>query len=129
MPRLSRTTALGDWRSQAEPIVIIYGFLYHYVRDEPSIGPTLFLPWCARVCVWTAVLCIALAVAGACSLIDRFTRFSGELFGMLIAILFFQTAVKASTTYDVLANLQFLSLEAWMCIVTAAAVLRAGTFC
>lgn len=82
----------------AEPIVIIYGFLYSFVRDEAEIGPRLFLPWCAWVCVWTGILCIVVALSGACRLIDRFTRFSGELFGMLIAILFLQQAVKVSPT-------------------------------
>lgn len=35
-----------------------------------------------------------LAVFGACSLINRFTRVAGELFGLLIAILFVEQAVK-----------------------------------
>lgn len=32
--------------------------------------------------------------AGLCQYINKFTRFSGELFGMLIAILFMQQAIK-----------------------------------
>lgn len=32
--------------------------------------------------------------AGMCEYITKFTRFSGELFGMLIAILFMQQAIK-----------------------------------
>ncbi|KIZ03052.1 Boron transporter, putative [Monoraphidium neglectum] len=37
---------------------------------------------------------LALALADACRLIDKFTRFAGELFGMLIAVLFMQVGVK-----------------------------------
>lgn len=47
-----------------------------------------------RVCVWTAFLLFLLAVLGACSIINRFTRLAGELFGMLIAMLFMQEAIK-----------------------------------
>jgi hypothetical protein len=50
-----------------------------------------------RVCVWTALLLFLLAVLGACSIINRFTRVTGELFGLLIAILFMQQAIKVST--------------------------------
>ncbi|KAG7018038.1 Boron transporter 1 [Cucurbita argyrosperma subsp. argyrosperma] len=47
-----------------------------------------------RVCVWTAALLFLMAILGACSIINRFTRLAGELFGMLIAMLFMQQAVK-----------------------------------
>lgn len=49
-----------------------------------------------RVCVWTALLLFLLAVLGACSIINRFTRVAGELFGMLIAMLFMQQAIRVS---------------------------------
>lgn len=49
-----------------------------------------------RVCVWSAIFLVILAGFGACSLINRFTRLSGELFGLLIAALFIQQAVKVS---------------------------------
>jgi hypothetical protein len=47
-----------------------------------------------RVCVWTAILLFLLAILGACSIINRFTRVAGELFGLLIAMLFMQEALK-----------------------------------
>ncbi|GAU11325.1 hypothetical protein TSUD_343160 [Trifolium subterraneum] len=47
-----------------------------------------------RVCVWTALILFLLAILGACSIINRFTRIAGELFGMLIAMLFMQQAIK-----------------------------------
>lgn len=50
--------------------------------------------WMGRVCVWTAVLLFLLAILGACSIINRFTRLAGELFGLLIAMLFMQEAIK-----------------------------------
>lgn len=78
----------------AEPIVIIYGFLYAFAKTTPGLGVELFLPWAAWVCIWTALLCCVLAVLGACEGIAYFTRFAGELFGALIAILFLQVGIK-----------------------------------
>lgn len=78
----------------AEPIVIIYGFLYAFAKATPGLGVELFLPWAAWVCIWTALLCCILAVLGACEGITYFTRFAGELFGALIAILFLQVGIK-----------------------------------
>lgn len=37
---------------------------------------------------------ILLAVLNTCTIINRFTRIAGELFGMLITVLFFQEAIK-----------------------------------
>lgn len=78
----------------AEPIVIIYGFMYTFAKSTPGLGVDLFLPWAGWVCIFTALLCCLLAVAGACEGISYFTRFSGELFGSLIAILFLQVGIK-----------------------------------
>ncbi|XP_070027475.1 boron transporter 4-like isoform X2 [Nicotiana sylvestris] len=47
-----------------------------------------------RVCVWTALILILLAVFNACSIVNRFTRIAGETFGMLITVLFMQEAIK-----------------------------------
>ena len=46
--------------------------------------------------MWTALLLFLLAVLGACSIINRFTRVAGELFGLLIAMLFMQQAIKVN---------------------------------
>lgn len=78
----------------AEPTVLMYTFLFNFAKDRPDLGPKLFLPWTAWVCVWTAVLLFFLAILGACSIINRFTRVAGELFGLLIAMLFMQQAIK-----------------------------------
>jgi len=37
---------------------------------------------------------LLLALLNTCALITSFTRFSGELFGMLIAVLFMQVGIK-----------------------------------
>lgn len=47
-----------------------------------------------RVCTWTALLLFLLAIFNACVIINRFTRIAGETFGMLIAVLFIQEAIK-----------------------------------
>lgn len=52
-----------------------------------------------RVCVWTSLILFVLAICGACSIINRFTRVAGELFGLLIAMLFMQEAIKVTRFY------------------------------
>ncbi|KAG8480806.1 hypothetical protein CXB51_025542 [Gossypium anomalum] len=78
----------------AEPTIIMYTYLYNFCKRRPELGQELFLAWTAWVCVWTAMLLIFLAIFNACTIINRFTRVAGELFGMLITVLFLQEAVK-----------------------------------
>ncbi|KAI4329822.1 hypothetical protein MLD38_028165 [Melastoma candidum] len=78
----------------AEPTVIMYTFMFNFAKERPDLGHKLFLPWTAWVCVWTALLLFLMAILGACSIINRFTRVAGELFGLLIAMLFMQQAIK-----------------------------------
>ena len=76
----------------AEPIVIVYAFMYKFTQrmDLP------FLPWAALACCWASGFLLVLCLTNACDLIRHFTRFSGELFGMLIAVLFMQQAIVGS---------------------------------
>ncbi|XP_057755500.1 probable boron transporter 2 [Arachis stenosperma] len=78
----------------AEPTVIMYTFMFNFAKSRPDLGPSLFLAWSAWVCLWTAVFLFLLAILGACSIINRFTRIAGELFGLLIAMLFMQEAIR-----------------------------------
>ncbi|KAK8654409.1 hypothetical protein V6N13_128377 [Hibiscus sabdariffa] len=78
----------------AEPTVIMYTFMFEFVKDRPDLGREKFLAWTAWVCVWTAGLLFLLSILGACSIINRFTRVAGELFGLLIAMLFMQQSIK-----------------------------------
>ncbi|KAJ6808737.1 putative boron transporter 2 [Iris pallida] len=78
----------------AEPTVLMYTFMFNFAKDRNDLGPKLFLAWTGWVCVWTAFLLILLSILGACSIINRFTRVAGELFGLLIAMLFMQQAIK-----------------------------------
>ncbi|XP_042516119.1 probable boron transporter 2 isoform X1 [Macadamia integrifolia] len=78
----------------AEPTVLMYTFMFNFAKDRPDLGPKLFLGWTGWVCVWTAILLFLLSILGACSIINRFTRLAGELFGLLIAMLFMQEAIK-----------------------------------
>lgn len=113
----------------AEPTVLMYTFMFNFAKDRKDLGQKLFLAWTAwylmnilgtlimqrdcsmlifdsiidwvfRVCVWTALLLFLLAILGACSFINRFTRVAGELFGLLIAMLFMQQAIRVSVLYD-----------------------------
>ncbi|KHN44685.1 Putative boron transporter 2 [Glycine soja] len=78
----------------AEPTVIMYTFMFNFAKSRPELGSKLFLAWTGWVCMWTAILLFLLAILGACSIINRFTRLAGELFGLLIAMLFMQEAVR-----------------------------------
>ncbi|KAK4485850.1 hypothetical protein RD792_008497, partial [Penstemon davidsonii] len=76
----------------AEPTIIMYTYLYNFAKDR--MGKELYLAWAGWVCVWTAVLLFLLAIFNACNIITRFTRVAGELFSMLITVLFIQEAIK-----------------------------------
>ncbi|XP_038974013.1 probable boron transporter 2 isoform X1 [Phoenix dactylifera] len=78
----------------AEPTVLMYTFMFNFAKDRDDLGRKLFLAWTGWVCVWTAFLLFLLSILGACSIINRFTRVAGELFGLLIAMLFMQQAIK-----------------------------------
>ncbi|XP_043723985.1 probable boron transporter 2 isoform X1 [Telopea speciosissima] len=80
----------------AEPTVLMYTFMFSFAKDRQDLGQKLFLAWTGWVCVWTAVLLFFLAILGACSFINRFTRVAGELFGLLIAMLFMQQAIRGA---------------------------------
>ncbi|KAJ3694186.1 hypothetical protein LUZ60_009666 [Juncus effusus] len=78
----------------AEPTVIMYSYLYSFAKGQESLGRRLYLAWAGWVCIWTALMLFLLAILNASSVISRFTRIAGELFGMLITVLFFQQAIK-----------------------------------
>ncbi|XP_042498006.1 probable boron transporter 2 isoform X1 [Macadamia integrifolia] len=78
----------------AEPTVLMYTFMFDFAKDRQDLGQKLFLAWTGWVCVWTSALLFLLAILGACSIINRFTRIAGELFGLLIAMLFMQQAIR-----------------------------------
>ncbi|KAJ4707941.1 putative Boron transporter [Melia azedarach] len=78
----------------AEPTVIMYTYLYDFCKKRQALGQHLFLAWAGWVCVWTAIMLFLLAIFNACNIICKFTRIAGELFSMLIAVLFIQEAVK-----------------------------------
>ncbi|KAG5248725.1 hypothetical protein OIU76_004584 [Salix suchowensis] len=78
----------------AEPTVMMYTYLYNFAKEREDLGQKLFLAWAGWVCVWTALLLFLLAIFNACAIINRFTRVAGELFGMLITVLFMQEAIK-----------------------------------
>ncbi|XP_010476636.1 PREDICTED: boron transporter 4-like [Camelina sativa] len=78
----------------AEPTVLMYVYLYNFAIGRPELGKQLYLAWAAWVCVWTALLLFLMAILNAADIINRFTRIAGELFGMLISVLFIQQAIK-----------------------------------
>lgn len=79
----------------SEPVVLLYGYMYSFGRDRPGLGSALFLAWAAWVCNFAGAMLIILAVTNACLYTARFTRMAGEIFGMLIAVLFMQEAIRS----------------------------------
>ena len=61
----------------AEPIVIIYAFMFEYATREGIP----FLAWSAWTCVWASAMLFLLAAFNACALVSYFSRYSGEMFG------------------------------------------------
>uniref|UniRef100_A0A453EAI2 Bicarbonate transporter-like transmembrane domain-containing protein n=1 Tax=Aegilops tauschii subsp. strangulata TaxID=200361 RepID=A0A453EAI2_AEGTS len=78
----------------AEPTIIMYTYLYKFAKKQPDLGEQLYLAWAGWVCIWTAIMLFLLAMFNASNVISRFTRVAGELFGMLITVLFLQQAIK-----------------------------------
>ncbi|KAM3316247.1 hypothetical protein ACQJBY_034402 [Aegilops geniculata] len=78
----------------AEPTIIMYTYLYNFAKKQPGLGEQLYLAWAGWVCIWTAIMLFLLAMFNASNVISRFTRVAGELFGMLITVLFLQEAIK-----------------------------------
>ena len=74
--------------------MLVYYYIFKYCESTEEIGLALFRPFCAWVLILTALMHFALALLNASEYIHAFTRFSGETFGTLIALLFFQAAVK-----------------------------------
>ncbi|XP_062194309.1 boron transporter 4-like [Phragmites australis] len=78
----------------AEPTIIMYTYLYNFANKQQGLGEKLYLAWAGWVCIWTAIMLFLLAMFNASNVISRFTRVAGELFGMLITVLFLQEAIK-----------------------------------
>ncbi|KAH1064822.1 hypothetical protein J1N35_029809 [Gossypium stocksii] len=65
----------------------MYTYLYNFAEGRDDSGQELYLAWVGWVCVWTALLLFLLAEFNACTVINRFRRIAGELFGLLISVL------------------------------------------
>eukprot|EP00210_Caulerpa_lentillifera_P008822 g8418.t1 len=74
-----------------QPVVIVYIFMYQFLEDFDKTH--LFLSWAAWSCSWAALFISIIALTGLCQFINKFTRFCGELFGMLIAVLFIKQTI------------------------------------
>lgn len=64
--------------------------MYKFAKGEDDLP---FLPWCSIVLMYTGVLQMVIAAVNWCDAVHRITRFSGEIFGLLIAGLFLQQAI------------------------------------
>lgn len=59
-----------------------------------------------------------LAIFNACTIITRFTRVAGELFGMLISVLFLQEAIKVLNRLLFLNFFIFIFFKILLCFIT-----------
>ena len=64
--------------------------IYSYMFIVAKTYEIPFVPWASVTLFWVALMCALLAIMNTCCYIHHFTRFSGELFGLLIALLFLQ---------------------------------------
>ncbi|XP_031378469.1 boron transporter 4-like [Punica granatum] len=95
----------------AEPTIIMYTYLYNFAKGREDLGQDLYMAWAGWVCVWTALMLFLLAIFNACDIINRFTRVAGELFGMLITVLFIQEAIKGVVSEFKVPEAEDLNLE------------------
>ena len=72
------------------PISIFYDTMFHLAA---SWGYA-FLPWMAWVAFWAALMHVALGALNASDLVRWTTRFSGEIFGVLIALVYIARAIQ-----------------------------------
>ena len=79
----------------AEPIVLMHKYMYTFATDEKRQLPAdLYLAWFAWSCIFAAIFLWTAALCGACRFTNRFTRFSGEIFGFLVSVLFIQQFIE-----------------------------------
>ncbi|CAA6675016.1 unnamed protein product [Spirodela intermedia] len=74
-----KSTDSGRWiltAVQTLASTALCGIIHSLVGGQPLANS-----W--RYCVWTSFLLFLLAILGACSIINRFTRIAGELFGLV----------------------------------------------
>ncbi|KAJ0620727.1 putative bicarbonate transporter [Helianthus annuus] len=94
--QLERDTGLEGSLTAVQTLAstALFGIIHSIVGGQPLLILGVAEPTALTVCVWTALLLVLLSVLGACSIINRFTRVAGEFFGLLIAMLFMQQAIK-----------------------------------
>ena len=71
--------------------------MYKFAKGEDDLP---FLPWCSIVLVYTGVLQMVIAAVNWCDAVHRITRFSGEIFGLLIAGLSSGTIAISGSSYS-----------------------------
>jgi mannitol/fructose-specific phosphotransferase system IIA component (Ntr-type) len=95
------------------PLLVFTGILYQLCRSFELP----FLPCYAWVGLWTSLFTVVLALTDASCLIQRFTRFTDEIFAGLISLIFIIEALKSMLGYvnearreEIAHDVAFLSL-------------------
>ncbi|KAF6148644.1 hypothetical protein GIB67_042603 [Kingdonia uniflora] len=84
----------GEGRTESSTSRVPISIEIYLLKGREDLGHELFLVWAGWVCIWIALMLFLLAIFNACTVITKFTRIAGKLFGMLIVVLFVQEAVK-----------------------------------
>ncbi|KAJ3416594.1 hypothetical protein HDV05_000876 [Chytridiales sp. JEL 0842] len=73
------------------PISVFSQTVYYLVKDR--WGPQAFLPFMFWTSLWAGLMHIAIGLFGGCGLVKYVTRFSCEVFGAFIGVVYIFTAV------------------------------------
>jgi len=76
------------------PTIILYGAMYG-VATSAGIP---FIPFMGWVCVWAAIMFVFLGLFGAAALAKTVTRFTDELFGSFIGVVYLSVAITGFAT-------------------------------
>ena len=117
----------------AQPMVLIYSFVFDYLDSAGDAD--VFRPTMSYVLLFAAALHALVALLNACGLVAYFTRFSGETFGALIAVLFVQDSIKGlvrefqgdGVVFDPSAGVDADTQSAWRLINGLWSLFLAGT--
>ena len=114
-------------------MVLIYSFVFDYLDSAGDAD--VFRPTMSYVLLFAAALHALVALLNACGLVAYFTRFSGETFGALIAVLFVQDSIKGlvrefqgdGVVFDPSAGVDADTQSAWRLINGLWSLFLAGT--
>jgi carbonic anhydrase/mannitol/fructose-specific phosphotransferase system IIA component (Ntr-type) len=114
------------------PLLIFTAVLYDFCASRPDLP---FLPFYAWVGIWSGLFTVILALTDASVLIRKLTRFTDEIFVLLIAVIFIYKAVglliaefqsDAALSYATAMSAMVLALGTFAIVIGLRAVRQSG---